>query len=563
MQRFWQRFWQPLSLTCAIAVFLSGLGELPGGGRAIATASTFSGSDVAASVTAQASVLPLQQASSPRSPQPRPSADDDPANAVASVTLDGNVLFEVGTTQRFSAEERVAAIEEGLEAAVADPRRERVTIDTEEELPQIVLKRGSEELYIATVTDIDAQVGGTDSPLAQAGVWKQEIEDALARADEERGNAFLRRALVEVAIVLTLTLLFHEGMPKLMARVSDRFSVSPAWQSLSASLLRLLLWTVALVYIGNLFPLTREWLYELRQAVANSITASILPIGERAYSLLDLLILIALLLGLVVGSNRLSQLLRLRVLQVSRLNRAAQDAIATTLKYALMVVGSVVVFNIWGLDITSLTILAGALSVGIGFGFQDIAKNLGSGLVLLFERPIQVGDFIEIGEYVGTVERIGSRSTLIRTLDRVSIIVPNSRFLETEVINWSHDNPISRLRVPLGVAYGSDLSTVKSALLEAGQKHPQVLRIPPPRVLFVGFGDSSLDFELLVWCADPSQQYLLKSDLYFTIEAQLNAVGVEIPFPQRDLHVRSGTLPVTLSPQMEQMLGRLLERLVK
>ena len=280
----------------------------------------------------------------------------------------------------------------------------------------------------------------------------------------------------------------------------------------------------------------------------DSLTAPILPVDDNTYSLVDLLVLVALLVGLAIAANRLTQILRSRVLQIARLNRGAQDTIATVLKYSLIIVGTVVVFNIWGLDITSIAIFAGALSVGIGFGLQDIAKNLGSGIVLLFERPIQVGDFVQVGEYMGTVERIGSRSTVVRTLDRVSIIVPNSRFLETEVINWSHDNPVSRLRLPVGVAYGSDMSAVKSALLEAAQQNAQVLKVPPPRVLFVEFGDSSLDFELLVWCADPSQQYVLKSDLYFAIEEQLKAAGVEIPFPQRDLHLRSGQLPSRYLP---------------
>jgi small-conductance mechanosensitive channel len=199
------------------------------------------------------------------------------------------------------------------------------------------------------------------------------------------------------------------------------------------------------------------------------------------------------------------------------------------------------------------------LSIGLGIGLQNIAKNFGSGLILVFERPIQVGDFIEVGDLHGTVERIGARITEIRTLDRVSIIVPNSRFLDSEVINWSHGNPISRLHLPLGVAYGSDPQHVRTVLIEAARSHPKVLASPDPSLLFKGFGDSSLDFELLVWTAEPDKQFLLKSDLYFLIYEVLNQNQIEIPFPQRDLHLRSGKMEV--STQLESALIGLADKL--
>jgi small-conductance mechanosensitive channel len=268
-----------------------------------------------------------------------------------------------------------------------------------------------------------------------------------------------------------------------------------------------------------------------------------------------------MLLGLIAVASKATQLLKSRILKIAGMNRGAQEAVAIVTKYGLIFIGTLVLLQVWGLDISSLTIVVSALSVAIGFGLQDIAKNFGSGLVLLFERPIQVGDFVEVGEYSGTVERIGSRSTVIRTLDRVSIIVPNSRFLENEVINWSHDNPVSRLHLPVGVAYGSDIRAVEAALLDAAKGHPDVLLVPPPNVLFLGFGDSSLDFELLVWSAEPSKQYYLKSELYFRIYALLEQREIEIPFPQRDLHVRSGSLPLDVPPGVREALVQWLDRL--
>jgi hypothetical protein len=191
-------------------------------------------------------------------------------------------------------------------------------------------------------------------------------------------------------------------------------------------------------------------------------------------------------------------------------------------------------------------VFAGVLGVGIGFGLQNIANNFVSGLVLNVERPIRVGDFLSVGELVGTVQRIGTRCTEIRTLDEVAILVPNSRLLENEVINWTHGDPRCRLHVRLGVAYGSDVGAVRAALLEAARNHPDVLGDPRPRVQFVGFGESSLDFELLVWTRDPRDQNRLKSDLHFRVEALFRRRGIQIPFPQRDLHLRS--------PEIEQVV---------
>jgi small-conductance mechanosensitive channel len=143
---------------------------------------------------------------------------------------------------------------------------------------------------------------------------------------------------------------------------------------------------------------------------------------------------------------------------------------------------------------------------------------------------------------------------VLRSLDQISIIVPNSRFLEEEVINWSFENPVSRIRIPVGVAYGSDISLVKEALLQATHGHAAVLTNPEPIIFFLGFGDSSLDFELRVWIAEPSAQYRIKSDLFFRIEELFRAHQIEIPFPQRDLHVRSGNVPLAMSPQLEETL---------
>ena len=327
------------------------------------------------------------------------------------------------------------------------------------------------------------------------------------------------------------------------------------------SIARISVWVAAILYIADLFPDSRAISQQIRDVLISSFNAPILTIGKSSYSIINLSILGALLFGLILLVRAFIDIFKDRVLSIAGLNRGAQEAITVIVQYTLIFIGTLVLLQIWGLDLSSLTILASALSIGLGIGLQNIAKNFGSGLILVFERPIQVGDFIEVGDLNGTVERIGARSTEIRTLDRVSIIVPNSRFLDSEVINWSHGNPISRLHLPLGVAYGSDPQQVRTVLIEAASAHPKVLASPAPSLLFKGFGDSSLDFELLIWTAEPDKQFLLKSDLYFLIYEVLNQNQIEIPFPQRDLHLRSGK--VEISSQLESALIGLADKLSK
>lgn len=317
---------------------------------------------------------------------------------------------------------------------------------------------------------------------------------------------------------------------------------------------RTVVWIVTALYVTKLFPVSRNWSEVLTRSLVTSFTAPALSIGQNRYSTTDLLILVGLLLGWFVLSGAAANFFKLRILQVTRISLGDQEVVAAIAKYALIVVGTIVLLQVWGIDLSSLTIIFSALGVGIGFGFQNIAKNFGSGLILLFERPIQVGDFVKVGDLEGTVVRISARSTVLRSLDQISIIVPNSRFLEEEVINWSYENPVSRVRIPVGVAYGSDISLVKEVLLQATHGHAAVLPHPEPIIFFLGFGDSSLDFELRVWIDEPVAQYRVKSDLFFRIEELFRAHQIEIPFPQRDLHVRSGRLPLALSPELEATL---------
>jgi potassium efflux system protein len=204
-----------------------------------------------------------------------------------------------------------------------------------------------------------------------------------------------------------------------------------------------------------------------------------------------------------------------------------------------MGLGIIIAVQSIGLNLTSLAVVFGLLSVGIGFGLQNVAANFISGLIILFERPIKIGDRITIGDVWGDVMNINLRATLIRTIDNIAIIVPNSEFISSRVTNWSYRDPKVRVHIPVGVAYGSDVRLVTDSLLEVARRHPEVMPDPAPEVWFTEFGNSSLNFELLVWTLDPKRRPEVISDLNKAIDAIFRKNKIEIPFPQRDLHIRS------------------------
>lgn len=496
------------------------------------------------------------------------------------VFLDGLFLFDVPAAGDLTAAERALAIETNLGPLVeaADPVSVQAEVRRIEGSDGATLTRNpvifAGDRYIMTVTNVDAEVGGTDDPDAQADQWTNAIAKALSQAQVERQSGFLVRAIAQALAALAAALLVHWLAGRLWHRwlrpFLDRFAFSPIdpdnpehevtglnlFFRFTLFLVRGAVWFATLAYLANLFPLTRRVSYRVVSSLREGLFDRSLPVGSRSYSLLGLLTLVAVLLAMVIVASALTNLMRSRVLRATGISLAAQEAIAVLSKYTLLLLGTVVVLQLWGIDLSSIALIASGLGIGVGLGLQGLVKDFVSGLVLVFERPVQVGDFVDFGEVKGTVARIGSRSTEIRTLDSVSIIVPNSRFLESEVINWSHGNPVSRIRLPVGVAYSADPHAVRAALLEACQSNQEILTAPAPQVFFLGFGDNAFNFQLLVWIAQPSRQLVIKSDLYFAIEASLRQHGIEIPFPQRDLHIRSG-LPSDLSPEAMVLLRQL------
>lgn len=232
--------------------------------------------------------------------------------------------------------------------------------------------------------------------------------------------------------------------------------------------------------------------------------------------------------------------LRREILVHTSLDEGQRYAIERTAGYAVFALGLFLGLQIVGLNLNSLAVLGGALGIGIGFGLQNIASNFASGLILLLERPIKVGDRIEVGSLTGDVIRIGGRSTWVKTNNNLIIIVPNADFTTNRVTNWTANDRRVRFSFPVGVAYGSDLDLVRNLLLGLARQHEDVLQDPPPEVLLSSFGDSSINLDLRVWTiAQVQTPNRLKSDLYFEIVRQFAAHGIEIPFPQRDVYIKS------------------------
>lgn len=254
---------------------------------------------------------------------------------------------------------------------------------------------------------------------------------------------------------------------------------------------------------------------------------------------LDSLIVLAVVFSLGVFITRwLKNLLRRSVLPQTRMDSGAQTAIVTGTGYVGLTLAALIAVSTAGLNLSSLAVVAGALSVGIGFGLQTIVSNFVSGIILLIERPIKEGDWIEVSGQSGYVRKISVRSTRIETFDRHDVIIPNSDLIAGTVRNMTLSNKSGRLLLPVRVAYGSDLEKVKAILIDAARGHFTIARYPAPFVLFSGLGESALNFELRCYLKDVNNILTTKSDLYFTIYNELGKAGIEIPFPQQDLHVK-------------------------
>lgn len=356
----------------------------------------------------------------------------------------------------------------------------------------------------------------------------------------------------------------------------DQFAVIAFSTLLSAIIVCLLIWTLYLLSIGfidlllSLVPVSllnenREkivasfqpiiaWLHILLLCAIQGVVWDIYPTVNEAFtgiynlgfSLAGLhispgffLTVIFVIYTALQASRAIQALLLKKVLPRYGAEKGVQLSIARLVHYAILTLGFLIMLLALGFQLNQLTIIGGALGVGIGFGLQAIVNNFASGLILLFERPLKVGDTIQVGTELGEVKKLGLRATIIQTFDNSEIVVPNSDLITGQVTNWTLDERRIRVRVMVGVAYGTDVSKVLETLLACAEANPMVLSTPSPSAYFLAFGASSLDFELRVWIPEFLEKTQVLSDLNQDIENEFALNNIEVPFPQSDLHLRS------------------------
>lgn len=258
---------------------------------------------------------------------------------------------------------------------------------------------------------------------------------------------------------------------------------------------------------------------------------------------------VGMILYLIVGTwliffiaKLISRLIIERLLKKYGTQEGVSHAVGTIFRYVFVFIGVLVIIQSTGIDLSALTVLAGALGVGIGFGLQNVTNNFLSGIIILFERPIKIGDRVELPELenlTGDVVNISARSTTIITNDNIAILIPNSKFVSDTVINWSYNDTNVRFNIPVGVSYKENPEEIRELLINVAKSHPGVLEYPEPDVLFDEYGDSSLNFLLRVYTNEYTRKPLiLRSELYYAIFKKFKEKGVEIPFPQRDVYVK-------------------------
>ena len=390
----------------------------------------------------------------------------------------------------------------------------------------------------------------------------QQINDYLQTSINILGELITVKQIVTFILILIVVLVGARFLHRWFRRLFNRLKIP---QDLANRLLALLLLILMVVGIGSAFglakistgflgkafnyPLTK--LFQLPQESVDPETGEEkLPVSpdsaESPLTLARLFFAFVIVFGAFILSKYVQWALRQQVLHAFQIAEHTQFILLRFIHFTFIIIGVLIGLSAVGVSFTSLAIIFGGLSIGIGFGLQNIASNLISGFILIFERPIKIGDLVEITDVniFGRVSSINLRSTIIMALDEKEIIVPNSQLITEPVHNLTHYNNRYRVQISVGVSYGSDVELVKKALLEAANAHPEVIKQPVPEmdnvtfpfVRFINFGESSLDFELLAWIPDSFKRFDVASDLHFLIWEKFKKYGIKIPFPQRDVH---------------------------
>ena len=356
---------------------------------------------------------------------------------------------------------------------------------------------------------------------------------------------YLAVSLVKTVVVLGLAAIAHgvarDTVILALARRGAGAEAAGATEREGATMLRF--WLVVaidtLIAIVAMVTLLASWGFawvDIKAGLATAVDG--FRIGSFRLSITDLMFAVVIFLALLTATRWLQRLLETRVFPQTRLDAGMRNSLKSTVGYVGLIVAVAVAVSIAGLDLSNIAIIAGALSIGIGFGLQNIVNNFVSGLILLAERPIKIGDWIVVGEHEGFVQRINVRATEVRTFQHSSVIIPNSELLSSALVNWTHKDATARIEIPVGVSYGADVDLVRDTLIEVAAAHPEVMPDPEPFVLFTAFGDSSLDFELRCFTSQAGRRVRIATAMRFEIVRLFRERGIEIPFPQRDVHVR-------------------------
>ncbi len=354
---------------------------------------------------------------------------------------------------------------------------------------------------------------------------------ALARAREKRQALIEVRATKEAAEAAGESV--HE-LPEL-----EEINLS----AISGQTRRLLQLAAGLLLIGALYPVWSQLtpaVTRLDEIVLWQHSVNLGGVEQVApVSLWDVGLNVLVIALMVMAARNLPGLLEIAILEPLQVGRGSRYAISKITSYVIYTVGTVLAFRLMGIGWGDVQWLVAAMSVGLGFGLQEIFANLVSGLIILFERPIRIGDTVTIGNVSGTVSRMRMRATTITDWDNKELIIPNKSFVTDPLINWTLSDPITRIVINVGIAYGSDTTKAHKVMMEVVRSHPDVLEDPPPTVFFTRFGDSSLDFEVRVFVPERLKRMPLTHDIHMGLDRALAEAGIEIPFPQRDLHLRS------------------------
>lgn len=367
----------------------------------------------------------------------------------------------------------------------------------------------------------------------------------IALAGYGRLAYFLQSRIVAIGLIAAMAILLRLAARELLERFFMRrrrqfglsgdpgeggVRIAVFWSGFVVDLLLLVPVAYAvMLLLGVPFTTITLWTTELLTGIT---------IGGFTLSLSDLIAAIAVLAAGLFLTSLFRRWLNNQILPNTRLDVGARNSVAAGAGYLGVGIALVLAIATLGVDFSNLAIVAGALSVGIGFGLQNVVQNFAAGLLLLIERPIKVGDWIIVGGNEGTVKHISVRSTEIETFDRSSVIVPNSDLISLPVTNWTHKNRIARVIVPVRVAYGSDTTQVAEALHRCARENRHVIRQPAPTALFLGFGESCLEFELRCFIGDTDRYLDVRSDLHFAVDHAFREAGIVMPFPQRDVHLQ-------------------------